>query len=51
MKYDYQYSNEKTVVKFNFDGEFSLLGVNVSDELLIKMQNCEEIEGFKSEDI
>ena len=50
--YDYTYTNTQdafNVVKFTLDGEFVIIGNDVDDETLAKMENMEDISGWECE--
>lgn len=52
MQYDYTYTNKQdafNVVKFTLDGDFVIIGDDVSDSLLFKMENMEDVDGWEAE--
>lgn len=52
IEFDYQYvneSNEFEVVKFTLDGYFVCVDCEVSDEILTKMDNIDDVEGWRIE--
>lgn len=49
---DYTYTNKSdafNVVKFDLGGNFVIVGDDVSDEVLIKMENMETVNGWEIE--
>ena len=52
MTYDYTYTNSQdafNVVKFTLDGDFVIIGNDVSDADLAKMENMEDVSGWEAE--
>jgi hypothetical protein len=49
--YDYQYSKGFNVVKLTYEGEFVVLGDDVSDDDILKMVNMEDVSGWEMMDL
>ena len=51
MTYDYAYTKGFNMVKFDFDGNFVIVGDDVDNKDLLTMENMQDVEGWEMIDL
>jgi len=51
MTYEYAYTKGFNMVKFDFEGNFLIIGDDVGDSDLIKMENMQDVDGWDCIDL
>ena len=51
MTYEYAYTNGFNMVKFDFEGNFVIIGDDVSDSDLATMENMQDVAGWEMKDL
>ncbi len=51
MTYEFAYTNGFNMVKFDFEGNFVIIGDDVSDSDLATMENMQDVAGWEMKDL